>query len=75
MVQQKMAYTNTTRNLILYNHSICNYMWLSIICNYVLYFYNQQPFKNNSYYFSNYGVITKLYILPYWLKSWIFIQE
>ncbi len=25
-----------TRNLVLSNHPICNYMWLSVICNYVL---------------------------------------
>jgi len=55
-----------TRNFVICNHSICNYIWLHVtICHFKLYFIK---FTNSHHLliFTTIFVIIKLYILPYW---------
>jgi hypothetical protein len=65
----------TTKTLVICNHSICDYMQLSIICNFVLSFFTTSPHPLRSTNFFYYGASTKLHIFSYWLTFWNFHSE
>jgi hypothetical protein len=60
------------KKFLLCNHSICDYMQLFIICNYVLLFLQLVTILLIFLLFLWLWWTTKLYILPYWLTSLVF---